>query len=140
MTPHLRIARPVGDLALSTQMYCRGLGLKILASFRDHDGFDGVMLGDPRSNYHFEFTHCHAHPITPTSTADDLLVLYMPEENEWRASCTNMLAAGFKQVPSVNPYWNARGRTYQDPDGYRTVLERAEWRGAGAGRTRKSSA
>jgi catechol 2,3-dioxygenase-like lactoylglutathione lyase family enzyme len=131
MTPHLRIARPVSDLARSTEMYCRGLGLTILGSFRDHDGFDGAILGDPSSRYHFEFTHCHLHPVVPTPTADDLLVLYIPVESEWHTSCNNMLAAGFEQVASLNPYWDVRGRTYEDPDGYRTVLERAEWRSAG---------
>jgi hypothetical protein len=34
-----------------------------------------------------------------------------------------MDAAGFEAVSSFNPYWNARGRSYQDPDGYRVVLE-----------------
>jgi hypothetical protein len=38
-----------------------------------------------------------------------------------------MLAAGFTQVASFNPYWDARGRTFADPDGYRVVLQRAEW-------------
>jgi catechol 2,3-dioxygenase-like lactoylglutathione lyase family enzyme len=123
MTPHLRIARPVSDLARSIDMYCRGLGLTILGSFRDHAGFDGAMLGDPKSRYHFEFTHCHAHPVAPTPTAEDLVVLYIPEESEWQASCSNMLAAGFKQVRSFNPYWDARGHTFEDPDGYRTVLQ-----------------
>ena len=125
---HLRIARPVSDLARSTEMYCRGLGLTILGSFRDHDGFDGVMLGDPGSRYHFEFTNCPAHPVTPTPTPEDLVVLYIPERGEWEATCKSMLTAGFKQVASFNPYWDARGRTYEDPDGYRTVLERAEWK------------
>jgi hypothetical protein len=128
MTPHLRIARPVSNLARSTEMYCRGLGLTILGSFRDHEGFDGAMLGDPRSRYHFEFTHCPAHPVTPAPTPEDLVVLYIPEQSEWHAACKNMLAAGFRQVASFNPYWDARGRTYEDPDGYRTVLERAEWK------------
>jgi hypothetical protein len=45
MTLQLRIARPVSDLARSSDMYCRGLGLRIIASFVNHDGFDGVMLG-----------------------------------------------------------------------------------------------
>ena len=31
------------------------------------------------------------------------------------------LAAGFKQVSSFNPYWETRGRTYEDPDGYRAL-------------------
>jgi catechol 2,3-dioxygenase-like lactoylglutathione lyase family enzyme len=128
----MRIARPVSDLARATQMYCRGLGLTILGSFRDHDGFDGAIVGDPKSGYHFEFTHCHAHPVTPTPTAEDLVVLYIPEESEWQVSCNNMSAAGFKQVASFNPYWDVRGRTYEDPDGYRTVLQRAEWRSANA--------
>ena len=112
-------------------MYCRGLGLTILGDFRDHHGFDGTMLGDPRSRYHFEFTYRRAHPVRPTPTTEDLVVLYIPEESEWRASCANMLAAGFQQVASLNPYWEVRGRTYEDPDGYRTVLERADWRSPG---------
>ena|SRR5437764_7175642 len=127
MTPHLRIARPVSDLARSVEMYCQGLGLTILGGFKDHDGFDGAMLGYPRSGYHLEFTHCHAHRVGPAPTAEDLLVLYIADESVWQAACDNMLAAGFKQVASFNPYWDVRGRTYEDPDGYRTVLERAEW-------------
>ena len=133
MTPHLRIARPVRDLARSTEMYCRGLGLTILGNFTDHDGFDGVMLGHPGSHYHFEFTHCRAHPVTPGPTADDLVVLYIPEEREWHAWCNNMAAAGFKQVASFNPYWDTCGRTYEDADGYRTVLQRAAWGSARSG-------
>ena len=132
-TPHLRIARPVSNLARSTQMYCRGLRLTILGSFEGHDGFDGVMLGDPASHYHFEFTRRRAHPVAPRPTAEDLVVLYIPGESEWSALCGDMLAAGFKQVASLNPYWNARGRTYEDADGYRVVLERAEWRSQRAG-------
>ena len=38
-----------------------------------------------------------------------------------------MQAAGFKVVPSFNPYWDPRGRTFEDPDGYRTVLQQAAW-------------
>ena len=109
-------------------MYCRGLGLTVLDSFKGHDGFDGVVLGDPTAPYHFEFTHCSAHPVAPTPTAEDLAVLYIPQESEWLTSCGTLLAAGFKQVASFNPYWEARGRTYEDHDGYRTVLQRAEWR------------
>jgi hypothetical protein len=30
-------------------------------------------------------------------------------------------------VRSFNPYWDARGRTYADHDGYRIVLQNAEW-------------
>jgi hypothetical protein len=35
--------------------------------------------------------------------------------------------AGFKQVVSLNPYWDIRGRTYEDSDGYRIVLQNDDW-------------
>ena len=38
-----------------------------------------------------------------------------------------MLAAGFRAVASFNPYWERRGRTLEDPDGYRIVLQNAAW-------------
>ncbi|MFL6712937.1 MAG: VOC family protein [Sulfurifustis sp.] len=129
-TPHLRIARPVRDLAKTTDMYCRGLGLRVVGSFENHDGFDGIMLGRPESNYHFEFTHCRRHPVAPTPTAEDLIVFYLPDRDEWNAACISMEAAGFKRVTSFNPYWDAHGRSYEDADGYRVVLAREEWSNA----------
>jgi catechol 2,3-dioxygenase-like lactoylglutathione lyase family enzyme len=127
MSPHLRIARPVIDLARSIDMYRRGLGLRIVGSFENHDGFDGVMLGVQGANYHFEFTHCRSHPVAPAPTAEDLVVFYIPDAPEWQAACTRMLAAGFKQVASFNPYWDVYGRTYEDTDGYRIVLQHGQW-------------
>lgn len=38
-----------------------------------------------------------------------------------------MDAAGFQVVGSFNPYWNARGRSYADADGYRVVLQQDAW-------------
>src|SRR5262245_5070721 len=127
MSLQLRIARPVSNLAKSKDAYCRGLGLRVLGSFEDHDGFDGVMLGVSGSSYHFEFTYCRTHPVVPSPTSEDLLVLYIPTETEWRTACARMSAAGFKPVASFNPYWEIRGRTYEDPDGYRIVLQQAAW-------------
>lgn len=125
--PHLRIARPVSDLMRAGDMYCRGLGLRVLGTFEDHDGFDGVMLGVPGADYHFEFTRFRRDPVPPSPTVEDLVVLYVPDEAHWRAWCARVLAAGFREVAAFNPYWAARGRTYEDGDGYRIVLERAKW-------------
>jgi hypothetical protein len=127
MATHLRIARPVSDLARSAAMYCRGLGYVVLGSFEDHDGFDGVMVGAPGGAYHFEFTFCRAHPVTPAPTAEDLVVLYLPRDEDWESACQRMAAAGFRPVASFNPYWDVRGRTFVDDDGYRVVLQKAEW-------------
>jgi hypothetical protein len=108
-------------------MYRRGLGLSMVGSFEDHAGFDGVMLGAAGSAYHFEFTRRRAHPVPPSPTAEDLVVLYVPAAAEWEAACASMRAAGFREVASFNPYWEAQGRTFEDADGYRTVLQRAAW-------------
>lgn len=109
-------------------MYRRGLGLEVLGGFVDHAGFDGVMVGERGAGWHFELTRARTHAVAPSPTVEDLTVFYVPDEAEWRAACEAMLAAGFRRVPSFNPYWEERGRTYEDPDGYRFVFERAEWR------------
>lgn len=123
----LRIAKPVSNLQKSTEMYCRGLGLKIIASFENHDGFDGAILGQDELPYHFEMTYCRHHPITPAPTKEDLIVLYIPDINKWQLRCNELINAGFIQVESFNPYWNNNGKIFQDHDGYRIVLQNSTW-------------
>lgn len=127
MNAQLRIARPVSSLEKSVEMYRRGLTLSVLARFEDHEGFDGVMLGTPGLSYHFEFTFCRAHPVRPTPTAEDLVVFYVPDSAQWGKTCASMLSAGFAEVDSLNPYWARYGRTFEDHDGYRVVLQQARW-------------
>ena len=126
--PQLRVARPVTDLERTSAMYCRGLGLEVLSSFADHEGFDGVILGVPGAAWHFEFTQCRQHPVAPAPTPEDLIVLYLPDRAEWRRACESMLGAGFAEVSSFNPWWERSGRTFADGDGYRSVLCNAAWR------------
>ncbi len=61
---HMRIARPVSELDATASMYCAGLGLELLGSFTDHEGFSGIMLGAPEAGWHLEFTQCRHHPVT----------------------------------------------------------------------------
>lgn len=121
--PKLRVARPVTDLARAAAQYA-ALGLATLYEFAGHAGFDGVMLGVPGAAWHLELVRCS---VRPTPTEEDLLVFYVPDAGAWAARCAALAAAGWTPVPSANPYWDARGRTYQDADGYRVVLERDEW-------------
>jgi len=130
MQHHLRIARPVSDLARTEAMYCAGLGLQVLGRFEDHEGYDGLMLGRAGMCCHFEFTYRRAHPVSPAPTTEDLSVFYLPDTVEWKNACASMLAAGFQQVASSNPYWDVRGSTFEDPDGYRIVLQNADWNNA----------
>lgn len=108
-------------------MYRDGLGWALLGSFEGHDGFDGAMLGPPGGAWHVEFTVCRHHPVAPAPTPEDLVVLYLPGEAEWKAACERLVAAGFRAVDSFNPYWSVKGRTFEDADGYRTVLQNAAW-------------
>jgi len=54
-------------------------------------------------------------------------VFYLPGEAEWRGGIDRLLAHGYTPVRSFNPYWDVRGKTFSDPDGYRVVLQNAEW-------------
>lgn len=109
-------------------MYRKGLALVEIGRFEDHQGFDGVMLGKPGLNYHFEFTYCRSHPVSPSPTPEDLIVFYLPEPTDWHKACASMLDAGFVEVAPFNPYWQQRGRSFEDHDGYRVVLQQAAWR------------
>jgi hypothetical protein len=123
----LRVARPTDRLEEVVRFYSQGLGMTILGSFQDHDGFDGVMLGQPGAAYHLEFTSKQGHAAGRASSLDHLLVFYLPDHGLWLEALERMRRAGYEPVPSFNPYWDHSGRTYEDPDGYRVVLYNASW-------------
>lgn len=122
----LRVARPTNQLKPLVNMYAKGLGFKILGTFENHQGFDGILLGHPDMPYHFEFTHHHGTTVPPAPTQDNLLVFYLPLKEEWQQRCAAMTQAGFKSVKSYNPYWDMNGKTFEDIDGYRVVLQNTE--------------
>ena len=122
----LRVARPTDRLEDVVRFYSQGLGLVVLGSFENHDGFDGVMLGTPGAAYHLEFTRSE-HKAGRAPSEDNLLVFYIPDQQEWLTAVDRMAAAGYQPVRSFNPYWDRRGRTYEDPDGYRVVLQNDSW-------------
>ena len=123
----MRVARPVSDLDTTQKMYCKGLDMQVLGQFLDHQGFDGVMIGSPSMQYHFEFTRCRHHQVIPSPTPEDIVVFYEPDNVQWVVRCEQLLSAGFIQVESFNPYWDAHGKTFQDLDGYRIVIQNDEW-------------
>lgn len=125
--PILRVARPSDNLEALVPFYQDGLGIKLLSRFQDHDGFDGLIFGEDSAPYHLEFTRAHGLTAGRAPTADNLLVFYLPEWAQWEAAIRRMLGAGFEPVPAFNPYWDRNGRTYEDPDGYRSALQHSRW-------------
>ena len=126
---HLRVARPSDDLDAVVKFYRDGLGFTVLYEFTDHDGFDGVMLGRKGAEYHLEFTRKHGHKAGKAPTEDNLLVFYLPDASDWQRAVDQMQRHGHRPVKSFNPYWDKKGKTFEDPDGYRVVLQNASWPG-----------
>ena len=124
---HLRVARPSDDLEAVVRFYRDGLGFDVLYEFRDHDGFDGVMLGRRGTAYHLEFTRKEGHRAGRAPTTDNLLVFYLPDEADWHAAVERVTRAGYLPVRAFNSYWDHHGVTFEDPDGYRVVLQRERW-------------
>jgi catechol 2,3-dioxygenase-like lactoylglutathione lyase family enzyme len=126
---HLRVARPSDNLDAVVRFYRDGLGFAVLGEFRDHDGFDGVMLGHEGAAYHLEFTRKRGHEAGRAPTRDNLLVFYLPDGDQWRRAVERLTGLGYRPVKAFNPYWDRKGVTFEDPDGYRVVLQNATWPG-----------
>jgi catechol 2,3-dioxygenase-like lactoylglutathione lyase family enzyme len=123
----LRVARSTDRMEAVVAFYADGLGLQKLAAFEDHAGFDGVILGAPPAPYHLEFTHQRGQASGATPDSETLLVFYLPDAADWQAAVDRLRALGAAPVASHNPYWDAHGLTFEDPDGFRVVLQRAAW-------------
>ena len=53
-------------------------------------------------------------------------MLYLPVTEEWKAAVARAERVT-PRVKAFNGYWDARGATFEDPDGYRIVLQNAAW-------------
>ena len=118
----VRIARPTDRLEQVVAFYRDGLGLPVLGEFRDHAGYDGVMLGLPGHDYHLEFTQHRDGSSCPAPSRDNLLVLYIPDPTSLAQALRRLEERGHAPVEPENPYWRDKAWTYEDPDGWRLVL------------------
>jgi hypothetical protein len=85
------------------------------------------MLGLKGAAYHLEFTRKRGHVVGRAPSIDHLLVFYLPRVDQWQRAVDRLDALGHKPVRSFNPYWDKNGKTFEDPDGYRVVLQNADW-------------
>ena len=100
-----RIARPTNKFEEVIAFYEKGLGLKRIGEFYDHEGYDGVMFGLPDEEYHLEFTRYIDGSPCPAPTKDNLLVFYMSEDSEMKKVSKRLHTLGYDEVEPENPYW-----------------------------------
>lgn len=124
---HLRVARPTDNLDAVVKFYRDGLGFGVLVQFEGHSGFDGAILGHQGAGYHLEFIRKAGHTAGRAPTQDNLLVFYMPDQAAWDAAVARMKSHGHNPVPAFNAFWDRHGVTFEDPDGYRVVLNNGTW-------------
>lgn len=118
------MARPTDQLASIEKFYSADLGLRVLCRFENHNGYDGIMLGLPGTDYHLEFTSHVDGSACPAPTRDNLLVLYFHNDAQMYDAVERLAAAGHEPVEAENSYWaaTAGALTFEDPDGWRVVL------------------
>jgi catechol 2,3-dioxygenase-like lactoylglutathione lyase family enzyme len=121
----VRVARPTRDLQAAASFY-EILELPVLASFEDHDGYSGVILGLPDSSRQLELV-LHE-DVVPTPSPEDQLVLYLGSPEAVAERSSRLRGAGFEPVLAPNPYWARNGAVcFVDPDGYGLVLSPEAW-------------
>jgi len=102
------------------------LGLPVLAQWRDHDGYDGVVLGLPGAPVHMELLQHGDRPSIPEPDPENQLVLYLRSAEAVTAVVARFAEHGHHPVPAVNPYWTEHDAVvFTDPDGWNVVL--APW-------------
>jgi catechol 2,3-dioxygenase-like lactoylglutathione lyase family enzyme len=121
----MRVARPTADLDRIRSFYEHVVGLPLLWSFVDHDGFDGAIFGLPDARAQLEIVRS-PHGDVPAPTNEDALVLYQSDTSAADDLVARLRRAGAVEMsddPTLNPYWPRHGAcTFSDPDGYRLIV------------------
>jgi hypothetical protein len=116
----LRIARHTLQLQPLVEFY-KLLGLEVLGQFSNHNNYDGIFLGLPDAAWHLEFTVSDKAPVHWPDD-DDLLVFYPQTAQAYQALIAVLKANCVPSIIPQNPYWQANGKAYVDPDGYGVII------------------
>ena len=117
----LRVARHTNDLKKVENFYVNILGFERLGGFQNHNNYDGVFIGKPDSDWHFEFTQSKTEADHKFDD-DDIIVLYPDTITKYNKLLESLLENDIKKIIAINPYWNENGQMFLDPDGYRIVI------------------
>lgn len=117
----LRVARHTDDLEKIKTFYINVLGFELLGSFENHDNYDGIFIGKPNLDWHFEFTKSDK-KAQHFSDEDDSIVLYPETISYYNKLISNLVKYNISTIASSNPYWNENGKMFLDPDGFRIII------------------
>ena len=122
-----RNVRHTDQLTEIRAFYTEVIGLEVLFSFDEHNGYSGVFLGKQGQDWHLAFTSTTA-KADHHFDEDDLLVFYPETRAEYDAICSRIEANSLPQLTARNPYWAGKSVMIQDPDGYGVIVshEKAE--------------
>lgn len=117
-TATIRLARPSRDLAAAERFYVHGLGLHVLyrASAGSPDEHDLLMVGWPQAAWHLELVGGPHLTVSPASTSEDLLVIYLSGPVD-ESLIARVEENGGRRI-TQGEYWDRWGVTVQDPDGF----------------------
>lgn len=117
----LRVARHTDNLEIIENFYVNILGFELLGDFQKHNNYDGIFIGKPGLDWHFEFTKSEV-KAKHTFDKDDVMVLYPKSILDYDALVNKLIHHNIPIVTANNPFWNENGKMFLDPDGYRIVL------------------
>ncbi len=114
----VRFARATTALDECRRFYDNVVGLEVLHEFRDHDGYDGVVLGLPDSSVQLELIRS-GHQPGAEPHAENALVLYLEDDG---AALRSRLPEDVELLVPHNPYWARLGAfAIVDPDGWHVL-------------------
>ncbi len=118
-----RFVRPCRDYESVVAFYAELLGLPVIGSFTDQDGYDGTFFGLPDARFQLELIRQGSGEPLPTPTEEDFLVIYFLTKAHRSPVLERLRRSGLEPVPLSNPYWaQLAAIAYVDPDGWRVIL------------------
>lgn len=117
----LRVARHTDNLETIRAFYTEVLGFKLLGHFENHDSYDGIFIGNPESDWHFEFTQS-ADKTAHVADEDDITVLYPETRQQYEHFLERLSENNIPLIMAKNPYWNQNGHMFKDPDGFHIII------------------
>jgi extradiol dioxygenase family protein len=116
-----RIARHTNTIEKIRTFYTEVIGLEVLGSFNDHEGYDGIFLGKKDLDWHLEFTSSDT-VAKQIWDEDDFLVFYPKSVEEYESILKNIERQKVHVHVPKNPYWIENGILLRDPDDYGVIV------------------